>query len=219
MTRPQICGREDAARRGSVLGDADLERCVGRAIAFQCAIDEMNAPIHLGSKIMSWVTARMVRPETLSTRSRRNPKHLLGGFGIQRSGRFVGQDQSRVVGERAAQRPRAGAARRTADQGACRYGLQAQNEAKRSPARRLCARGTACPAAHGQHDIFAGGELRQQEVKLEDEPKLGKPDARALIGRHFMRWLSLHQHIARCRHCREGPADRAARICPIRTDR
>jgi hypothetical protein len=144
-TRPQICGREDAVRGGSVLGDADLERCVGRAIAFQCAIDQMNAPVHLGSKIMSWVTARIVRPETSSQDHAES----------QTPGRWPWNRESRSVRRPGSAAGSLASARATATRwrwppeswsGRLSIWPSKPNEASRSPARSLCSLMVSLPS-------------------------------------------------------------------------
>jgi hypothetical protein len=120
-----------------------------------------------------------------------NPKHLVGGLGIQRAGRFVGQDQHRIVG----QRPCNGNALALAARelvGRLSIWPSRPSEASRvAGALLLLLRGELAEPAHGQHHILPGGEFGQQKMKLEDKPEFGQSDPRALIGGHVVRCLPL----------------------------
>ena len=102
---------------------------------------------------------------------------VIGGVRIEISGRLVGEQHPRRIGDRARD---GDALLLAAGQfgGPVRDAL-AETEIAQNFRRALDGLGALQPADHlRQHDVFERGEFRQQTVRLVDEADVGAPDLR-----------------------------------------
>ena len=123
----------------------------------------------------SWVTTSDGAVPLMGEVAHDRP-HILARMGVEIAGRLVGEDQDRIVGERARDRHALACPPES-----CRGSLSScpASPKSRSSRRRPFADGAAgklAEAPHRQHHVLERGEFRQEEVELEDEADLGEAD-------------------------------------------